>query len=139
MKDHLKELLIKSFDDELTEKENNELQKGFVDFPELLLEKEEISLLRNTIQNQKYTFNYGFSDRVMRKIESLSTNKQNLQDYFTSQLSSLFRWVAPIGIAAILLIVITIYFTQDSVYINAISGENNLTLNDAITLTFYNY
>lgn len=141
MKEKLKLLLIRSFDDNLTQKEQEELQKGFADFPELVQEKEEISLLRNTLQKQTYSFHYGFSEKIMRKIEAPRfVSVQNLEDYFAVQLNKLFlRWIAPVGTVAIVIIVITLYFTEGSTSVNAITGINALSFNDAITLSIYNY
>jgi len=140
MKEHLKQLLIRSFDEPLTQSEQNELQQGLIDFPELIQEKEEISSLRNILQKQTYSFNYGFSDKIMRKIEaSQPATEQNLQDYFAAQLSILFRWIAPVGIAAILLIVVALYFSEGPASLKALIGANDYSFNDAITLSFYNY
>ena len=140
MKEHLKQLLIKSFDEDLSPKEQAELQKGFEDFPELLQEKEDILLLRNALQKQTYSFHFGFSDKIMRKIEaSHSANEQNLQDYFAAQLSTLFRWIAPVGIAAIVLIVVALYFSEGSASFKTLIGANDFSFNDAVTLSFYNF
>jgi len=135
MKEHLKQLLIRSFDDNLTQKEQDELQKGFADYPELVQEKKALSLVRSALQKQCYSFNYGFSEKIMHKIEAagfLST--ENLQDYFAAKLNKLFfRWIVPVGTVAIVILVITLYFAENSTSIN------NLSFNDAITLSIYNY
>jgi hypothetical protein len=141
MKEHLKQLLIRSFDDNLTQKEQDELQKGFADFPELVQEQEALSLVRNALQKQSYSFHYGFSEKIMHKIEaSQFLSGQNLQDYFVAQLNTLFlRWIMPVGTVAIAIIVITLYFTEGSASVNTITGVNDLSFNDAITLSIYNY
>lgn len=137
MKEHIKILLIKSFDDNLTQKEQDELQKGFADFPEILQEKKELSLLRNVLKKQTYSFHYGFSDKIMRKIEaSRFLPEQNMQDYFAAQLNALFRRIAPVGIIAIAIIVIALYFTEGSASVKALIGINDISFNDAITLFF---
>ena len=60
----IKKLLLKSSDNNLNRREQETLQKGFEDFPELLREKEELSSLMNVLQKRNYSFQHGFSDRV---------------------------------------------------------------------------
>lgn len=136
MKEYLKQLLIRSFDDKLSQKEQDELQKGFAKFPELGQEKEALSFVRNALQKQSYSFNYGFSEKVMRKIEeSQYLSGQNLHDYFTTQLNKLFlRWLMPVGTVAIAILVIALYFTENSATVNV----SNLSFSDAFTLSVYN-
>lgn len=138
MNEYLKLLLIRSFDDNLTQKEQEELQNGFADFPELVQEKEELSLLRNTLQKQTYSFHYGFSTKIMRRVEAFQ-QKYNPQDYFVTQLNKLFRWMAPVGTIAIMGIVIALYFAEGSASVKALIGVNDISFNDAITLSSYNY
>jgi len=136
----LRILLLKSFDNNLSQKEKDELQKGFADFPELVQEKEDISLLRDVLQKRTYSFQQGFSNKILREIESLSSSTvQNPREYFETQLILLFRWVVPVGTAAIILFLITVYLTQGSISVNTITGIENLSFSDAITLSFYNY
>jgi hypothetical protein len=136
----LRKLLLMSFDNNLTYKEQEELKKGCEDFPELVKEKEELSSLMNVLQKRTYSFQQGFSNKIMREIESLSSlTTQNPREYFEAQLILLFRWVAPVGTAAIILFLITVYLTQGSISVNTITGIENLSFNDAITLSFYNY
>jgi hypothetical protein len=136
----LRILLLKSFDNTLSQKEKDELQKGFADFPELVQEKEDISLLRDVLQKRTYSFQQGFSNKILREIESLSSSTvQNPREYFETQLILLFRWVVPVGTAAIILFLITVYLTQGSISVNTITGIENLSFSDAITLSFYNY
>jgi hypothetical protein len=136
----LKKLLLKSFDNNLNQREQETLQKGCEDFPELLREEEELSSIINVLQKRTYSFQHGFSDRLMRKIETLSQiANPNPREYFETQLSLLFRWVAPVGTATILLFLVAVYLTQGSISVNAITGIGNLSFSDAITLSFYNY
>jgi hypothetical protein len=136
----LKKLLLKSFDNNLSHKEQEALQKGFEDFPELVKEKQELSSIMNVLQKRTFSFQQGFSDNVMRKIESVSSLAgQNPREYFEAQLSLLFRWVAPVATVAIIFFLISVYLTQGSISVNAINGIGNLSISDAITLSFYNY
>jgi hypothetical protein len=140
MKNKLKKLLLKSFDYKTNHKDHEKLQKGCNNFPESVKEKEELSSLMDVLQKQSYSFQQGFSDRVMRKIEIISSLAvTNSREYFDAQLSLLFRWIAPVGMAAIVLFLIAVYITQGSISISAITGIENLSFNDAITLSFYNY
>ncbi len=79
----LRKLLLMSFDNNLTQKEQEELKKGCEDFPELVKEKEELSSLMNVLQKRTYSFQQGFSSKIMREIESLSSlTIQNPREYF---------------------------------------------------------
>jgi len=136
----LKKLLIKSYSNNLSYKEQDELQKDFARFPETVQQKEELSSLIQILQKRNYSFQPGFSGKIMREIESLtSLKKPDPREYFETQLSLLFRWVAPAGTAVIIIFLISLYLTQGTVSVNAITGIDNLTFNDAITLSFYNY
>ena len=81
-----------------------------------------------------------FQIELMLKIETMSQIAiPNPREYFETQLSLLFRWVAPVGTAAIILFLVAVYLTQGSISVNAITGIGNLSFNDAITLSIYNY
>jgi hypothetical protein len=136
----LKKLLIKLYDNNLSHKDQEELPNGFAAFPELAQEKEELSSLIQVLQKRNYSFQPGFSEKIMRKIESVSYFAiPDPREYFEAQLNLLFRWVAPAGAAVIIIFLISLYLTQGSISVNAITGIDNLTFNDAITLSFYNY
>lgn len=136
----LKKLFIKSFDDNLSLKEQEELQKGFGGYSEIEQKKEELSSLIRVLQKRNYSFQPGFSEKIMHKIESVSSLAiPNPREYFEAQLNLLFRWVAPVGTAAIIIFLISLYLTQGSISVNTITGIENLSFNDAITLSFYNY
>lgn len=140
MKERLNILLIKSFDDNLSQTEQDELNKGLIDYPELLKEKEELILIRKKLQSQTYGFQYGFSNKVMRRIDELQQSSQNIQLFFINQLSNLFRkWVAPIGAMSIALIVISLYFTDGFSSLKTVIGINEITIDDAMTLSAFNY
>lgn len=140
MNEHLKLLLLKSFDDDLSHNEQEELEKGLADNPDLRQEKEDIYLLRKTLRNQDYSFQSGFSGKIMRKIEAgRVSSDQGTPDGFAIQLYKLFRWVAPIGTAAIVIIFLSLYFGEGPSAIKALIGLNDLTIEDAITLSVFNY
>lgn len=140
MKERLNILLIKSFDDNLSQKEQDELNNGLIDYPELLKEKKELISIRNKLQSQTYGFQYGFSNKIMRRIDELQDSSQNLQIFFTNQLSNLFRkWVVPVGAISIALIVISLYFTDGYTSLKTIIGINEITIDDAMTLSAFNY
>lgn len=139
MKERFKILLFKSFDDNLSQTEQNELERGLIEYPELLKEKEELISIRNELQSQTYAFQYGFSNKVMRRIDVLQQSYQNRQLFLTHQLSNLFRkWVVPIGAISIAVIVVSLYFTDGISSLKTVMGIHEITIDDALTFSVFN-
>ncbi len=121
--DQLKELLYRSFDEQLNPKEQKKLEAGLASSKELAEEKEAISRMRSQLSNTDFKFVDGFADSVMEKLG-------NDKDKQISTLYSLFKKVALSGVAAIIIFLITIYFVDGSVNLETIQGIAEYTPGD---------
>ncbi len=70
------------------------------------------------LSNHNPEYNEGFNDRVISKINSNSTT-DNISD---NDFVSIFRWVALSGVAAIILLLFTVYFTDGMFSADALVG-----------------
>ncbi len=77
--------------------------------------------LTEILLNHNPEFNDGFSERVINKIKLVSTTNKKIENDFISA----FRWVALSGVAAILLLLITVYFTDGMFTTDAVVGLLN--------------
>jgi len=108
-------LLLRSFDERLTDSEQRRLESALTTSEELRTAKEEIVALRRRLQGMKgEMFKPFFTERVM---ERLHNPELSMAEYF----ASVFRDVA-IG-AAVLVIICSVY---------NISRENSLTVDSAL-------
>ena len=102
MDNKLKDLLYRSFDSDLNQKEQKILDEALSQSSELRQEKEMIASLRENIKGSKTTsFNPLFADRVMENLH-LSEEADESEKFF----ESLFVFFRPIAIAATVLIII---------------------------------
>ena len=104
MYEKYRELLYRSFDSELSTKEQEQLEQALTDSEELRREKDNIIALRQSISMEKRKFfKPFFADRVMAKIAE--SKQKNNEELFFESLFALFR---PVAIAATILIIIVI-------------------------------
>lgn len=100
-KEDIKELLLKSLTEDLTEAER------------LVIESEAIS---------DSSFSYGFADRIIARIEKGSLF---LKPDFINSLNLGFRRVALTGVAAILLLTVSLLLSQGSLSYDTLLGIDN--------------
>jgi hypothetical protein len=102
MDNKLKDLLYRSFDSDLNNKEQKNLDEALSQSKELRQEKELIASLRENIKGSKTTsFNPFFAERVLANIHSAEETDES-ENFF----NSLFVFFRPIAIAATVLIII---------------------------------
>jgi len=129
MKD-LKKLLLRSYDDELSQAEKDVLEKGLAESQELRDEQTAIETMRKTLGNFSPEFKTGFSDRVMQQVENI--------DFRTSiPIYSVFKRVALSGAAAIIALLISIYYTDGSLSLDALYGLYEYAPDEA-AVSFFN-
>ncbi len=107
----IKTLLYESFDRRLSADEQKLLDDALKNSEELRNEKAEVEKLRNMLGSFTPEFTADFTDRVINKIESE-----------TSGFINIFRYLVMTGIAAIILLLVTIYFTDGSISYETLSG-----------------
>lgn len=106
MKESIHDLLLRSFDSDLSAKEQKQLDEALTQSEVLRLEKEQMTILRQTIgQGGTAKFKPFFAERVMHRIQA--EEAPSLSEDFFSSLNSLFR---PVAFATILLIVAMVSF-----------------------------
>jgi hypothetical protein len=110
MDKNLKELLYRSFDSGLDQREKIMLEKALASSKELRQEKEIIESLRQDIHGVKDTpFSAGFADKVMKAITNQRSENETEQFF-----DSLFVFFRPIAIAATVLIIIIAGYNMSS-------------------------
>ncbi len=107
----IKTLLYESFDRRLSADEQKLLDDALKNSEELRNEKAEVEKLRNMLGSFTPEFTADFTDRVINKIESE-----------TSGFINIFRYLVMTGIAAIILLLVTIYFTDGNISYETLSG-----------------
>jgi polyphosphate kinase len=100
-------LLYRSFDDNLTEKEQKQLTEALEKSEKLRQIKEEISALRQEISNSAaQSFKPFFAERVMSRINSLA-KEEYAPEVFYKSLRSVFR---PLAIACTLIMIVLLSY-----------------------------
>ncbi|NOX85421.1 MAG: hypothetical protein GXO86_05585 [Chlorobi bacterium] len=113
----IKEILLKSFDAELTPQERKLLDEALQNSEELRKEKRELEQMRGMFAGQEASFDTGFADRVMEHLEAETVNPPK-----TVEMYSVFKRVAFVGIAAIIALLITIYYIDGTLTLDAVLG-----------------
>lgn len=107
MNEKIHELLLRSFDTELTSDERNRLDESLHASESLRLEQEQIKIMREVIRKGAFqSFRPFFAERVMHRIQSMRQSREEFEPFFES-LMTIFR---PVFIAAAVLIVIMLSF-----------------------------
>lgn len=102
------ELLYRSMDMELSEKDQRRLDEALQMSEELRLEKKRALALRQDLHKSRMqSFNPFFSERVMGKIESMGKIKKNGFDLFYETFIAMFQRLALVS--AIVLLVLVSY------------------------------
>ena len=100
------ELLYRSFDDDLSKKEQDFLEKALKDSEKLRRERDKIIAQRQALsETAAHSFKPYFAEKVMERIESLS-DKNGLEKFYET-FKAMFRRFAIAG--AIILIALIIY------------------------------
>lgn len=136
MKDNFKELLVRSFDQELTAEENQALSEALKSSPELREYQHEHILLRSKISEQQTaSFGPSFSNSVMQGIGKID---ESGSDILFESIYNIFR---PVAIAAsILIISLSSYhlLENNDISLSALLNVPDVTLEETVELN-YNY
>ncbi len=84
---------------------------------------ENMDQFMESLKNYNPNFEDGFTDRVFDNLELKQKDKNN----FYPEFLSLFRWISLSGVAAIIILLITIYTTEGSFNLDAIYGIFNFS------------
>ncbi len=121
--DNAKELLHRSYDENLSPEEQKALDLALHTDPGLQNEKVVLEQIRARLSGYQADFSSDFSNEIISKIYDF-----NQQDDFIK----LFRAIALSGVAAILLILLTIYFTDGSLGLDALYGLTGYSPNEEL-------
>jgi hypothetical protein len=121
--DNAKKLLHRSYDEDLSPEEQKVLEVALMADPGLQQEKVHLDQLRVRLSSYQADFSSDFSNKIISRIYGF-----NQPDDFIK----LFRTIALSGVAAILLILITIYFTDGSLGLDALYGLTGYSPNEEL-------
>lgn len=114
MKD-VKQLLIHSYDAPLNEEEKRQLQDGLAHSEELIKEKENMDNLRTKIAAFEADFSTGFTEKLMQRVAGERS----------FAFLAVFRTIALSGVAAIILVLLTVYLVDGSLNLDSLLGINS--------------
>lgn len=117
--DNVKQLLIKSLIEDLNDLEYVKLKKALESNEDLKKEFDDYNRIKTSLENTNYSFNNGFSKRVMHKIASIEND-----------LWGSFKSIAISSAAAIVLILLSIYFIDGSLNLDAIFGLHGYSVEE---------
>ncbi len=110
----MKQLLLRSYDMPLNEKEKRQLQDELTQSEALRKEKERLDNMRTKIAAFDADFSIGFTERLVKYIAGESG----------FAFLAVFRTIALSGVAAIILVLITVYFMDGSLNLDSLLGIN---------------
>jgi len=128
----LLDLLMKSFDEELSPDERKHLEEVLSESDELRSEKKKLLKLREVFSSQEYRFKPFFESRVMNRIHKLRNGKI-IEFDFAKNLFFVFKRVAISGITAILILLISIYISEGSFSLDAFTGVESFSDDNLIS------
>jgi hypothetical protein len=131
------ELLYKSCDEELNEKDKRKLKEALAQSEELRREKDRILAQRRAIaDSQKPSFKPDFRERVMRRIESMGEKKNGFETFYEALLA-MFRGFALAGAALLIILLLINLHTGDALSTDDIFYASDIVLEKIIDLPFF--
>ena len=130
------DLLIRSMNDQLTAEENKKLQQALKGSSELREEKIKLNKVGKLLSSRNYSFSDGFRNRVMQAVSDEKKGKVISID-FTRNFTSMFNRIAVAGVAAILLLVISLYISHGSLNVNTLTGIDPISEDNLISVLLY--
>ena len=130
-------LLYRSFDNKLGEKEKKRLQEALHKSDALRKEKERILIQRQALaESPKPAFKPDFAERVIGRIESLGEKKNGLETFYEILLA-MFRRLALVGAAILLILLIYNFRTGDALSSDDIFYASDAAVEDIIDLPLF--
>lgn len=122
-------LLLHSFDNELTPEQATQLEAALANSPELREEKVRLLEMRALFSAAKMEADHTFVNRVMLRIEEVKSTS------FSKVIVNLFPKVAAACVVFILATLIGIYVTEGTLSADAIMGIEDISVEEALTIT----
>lgn len=136
VKKEIHDLLIRSLDEELPSSEMERLEKLLSESPELKEEKRKLLEIRRIISSKQYSFSDGFQTKVMDRIAE-ENEPLILQPEFNRSLFTVFKRVALTGVAAILILFLSIYLSNDSFTLETLTGGDSYSDDNLVSYLLY--
>jgi len=129
-------LLFRSFDDDLSASEKKKFEKELAASESLQQEYEALQDMRVILARQKYAFRVGFKNRVLARI---ADEKKPLfqKPEFNSSLYSMFKRVAITGVAAIVIILLSLYLSGETISLDTVTGKSIHSDEDLVSILLY--
>jgi len=131
------ELLYRSFDDNLKEKEQKQLAEALENSKELRKEKELIAAQRQFISDSAaQSFKPFFADRVMNRIKRISEKKNTLETFYDT-FKAVFQRFAIAGAVIMLALIIYNLGIGDSLSVEEIFYASDFTFEEILQLPLF--
>lgn len=125
-------LLVRSFDDSVTESDQAKLEEALNQSGELRSEQVKLRKIRSLLRDQQFSFRPGFMDRVVAQLVANAPEMElNRNIYY------LFKRVAITGAAAIILLLLGIYLTMGTLNFDVILGVESLSDDSLVTFLLF--
>lgn len=130
-------LLYRSFDDELNERERKQLDEALKVSKELQKEREQILAQRQALsESSAPSFEPLFPERVMSRIDSLGRKKNGFESFYDALLF-MFRRLAIVGAAILLILLIYNLQTSDILSSEEILYASDFTFEKILNLPLF--
>ena len=129
-------LLIRSMNDQLTAKEEKQLQQALKGSSELRDEKIKLNKVGKLLSSRNYSFSNGFHSRVMQAVSNEKKGKVISMD-FTRSFTSMFNRIAVAGVAVIALLVVSLYISHGSLNVNTFTGVEPVSQDNLVSVLLY--
>ena len=136
VKKEIHNLLIRSLDEELVPSEMERLERLLSESYELREEKRKLLEMRGLISSKQYSFSDDFQAKVMDRIAEES-EPLILQPEFNRSLFTVFKRVALTGVAAILILFLSIYLSNDSFTLETLTGGDSYSDDNLVSYLLY--
>jgi len=136
VKKEIHDLLIRSLDEELPSSEMERLERLLSESPELREERRKLLEMRRIISSKQYSFSDGFQTKVMDRIAE-ENEPLILQPEFNRSLFTVFKRVALTGVAAILILFLSIYLSNDSFTLETLTGGDSYSDDNLVSYLLY--
>lgn len=131
MDEKIRELLYRSFDDDLSPEEKNQLKDALEKSAELRTEKEKLSHLRKEISGTtEKSFAPFFADRVMNRIYAEKEMKSYSMDDFFNSLAWSFKRIALAASFAVILILAINLFKEENISLDSLLAMPQITVKE---------
>lgn len=132
----LYELLLRSFDEELNSSDTEKLELSLSGSAELREEKRKLLEMRRIVSSKQYSFSSGFQEKVMTKVYE-EKEPLILRPEFNRSLFTVFKRVALTGVAAIVILFLSIYLSDDSFTFNSLTGGEPYSDDNLVSYLLY--